>query len=239
MSLCCVYIRFDDPAQHAAGTCAEYVSVKANQLVKKPAGLSFRDSAALVMCGQTAHQMMFDCLKVSSGQKVLICGGAGAVGMCSIQMAKAAGAWVATTASARTKSFVEALGPDKIIDYTKNDWAEDPDLKNIDAVFDATGGEKDSFVRAKSILKSDGSYVAVGAMDAGFDPTAHPPLKFAAWKLIWPDASAVESVVKMVLEGKVKVAIEAEFPLTTEGARDAMAKVAGGKSMGKVVLKVA
>src|SRR5258708_12069709 len=77
-----------------AGAFAQYAAAPAAQLVKKPAGLSFTDAAASVMCGLTALVAVRDVARVSAGARVLINGASGGVGTMAVQIAKALGAEV-------------------------------------------------------------------------------------------------------------------------------------------------
>lgn len=225
-----------DDDKHIAGTFAEYIAIAASKVTKKPAELSHAKAAAIALVGTTAHQSLFSQLKVTAGQKVLILGGAGSVGIAGIQLAKGKSVWVATTCSPRTEEFVKSLNPDKTVNYRENDWSEDPELKGVDAVFDAIG-EKDGFARAKKILKPDGRFVSIASFDAGFDPTAHAPLAHAAFFCLANDP-AVQAELAALAAGDFKMPIEAEFSFTTQGVQDALAKQLEGKAIGKYVIKM-
>ena len=160
------------------GAFAEYIKVPLRMLSRKPSTITHKQAAAIALVGTTAHQALFDCLQVGKGSKVLILGGPTAVGSIAIQLAKDAGAWVATTASTRNLEYVSQFKPDLVVNYREEDWSKDrPELQEIDAVFDAVG-EKDAFARAVTngkVVKEGGSFVSIASPDAGVDPVAHQP----------------------------------------------------------------
>jgi len=231
--------KHDDEGEPVGGAWAQYAVVPSKKLSPVPKGLSLSQAAALPLVGLTALQTVRDCAKVKKGSKVLVLGASGAVGMLAVQLAKHEGAtFVATTCSTRNIDFVSTLGADKIIDYSKDDWAKDPELKGLDAVLDYVG-EKDVFPRAKTLLKDGGKFVSIADFDAGFDPAAHPPLSYAAFYCLRSDAKMQSELASLVVDGKLKLRMDEEFSFTTEGVRAMMKKSQGGKAVGKNVLSLA
>jgi NADPH:quinone reductase-like Zn-dependent oxidoreductase len=96
------------------GAAAEYVL--ATDSSPAPARIPLVDAAALPLVALTAYQALFEHAGLTSGQRILITGAGGAVGGYAVQLAKAAGAYVVATASARTAAQVEAHGADAVID---------------------------------------------------------------------------------------------------------------------------
>jgi NADPH:quinone reductase-like Zn-dependent oxidoreductase len=103
------------------GTYAEFVVVPEKSLAKKPANLSHEEAAAVPLAALTAWQALLNQGKLKAGQRVLIHAGAGGVGVMAIQIAKAFGAFVAATASARNQDLLRDLGGDQAIDYARED----------------------------------------------------------------------------------------------------------------------
>jgi NADPH:quinone reductase-like Zn-dependent oxidoreductase len=101
------------------GTYAEYVVVPEKSLAAKPKALSHEQAAAVPLTALTAWQAMVNQGRLKPGQRVLIHAGAGGVGIMAIQIAKAFGAYVAATASARNQDLLRELGADLAIDYTR------------------------------------------------------------------------------------------------------------------------
>eukprot|EP00164_Ancoracysta_twista_P001433 GFYU01001868.1.p1 GENE.GFYU01001868.1~~GFYU01001868.1.p1 ORF type:complete len:338 (+),score=130.50 GFYU01001868.1:134-1147(+) len=219
-----------------AGAFAEYIALPASKVSKTPKDLSSDKAAAVALVGTTAHDSLFKYGELSAGQKVLILGGAGAVGNLAVQLAKNKGAWVATTSSSRTEEFVSTLGADKVVNYTKEEWWNNADLKGVDLVFDAVG-EAASFDHAKAVLKTDGKYVSIANHDAGYDPKAHAPLTFASFICLSNSVAVQDELAKMIVEGSLKVQVENEYSFSLDGVKSVFKKQSEGKSIGKNVLK--
>lgn len=103
------------------GTYAQYVCTHESTLAPIPAGLSYQEAAAVPLAAMTAWQALEPSMPLQ-GKRVLVHAGAGGVGHFAIQIAKAQGAFVATTCSGRNTDFVSKLGADRAIDYTKERW---------------------------------------------------------------------------------------------------------------------
>jgi len=220
------------------GSCfAEYVLVRKSCASKKPAALSHKVAAAgATLASLTAYQGL-DRATVKSGSRILILGGSGAVGQMAIQLAKSRGAWVATTCSTRSVPFVSQFAPDRIIDYAKENWWELQDL-NVDAVFDTVGCDG-LVAKAKAILPADGALVSIATFDFGFDPNGHPPLRHAAAFVLANSTKMQDDIASLLVDGRIKVVVDSEFPFSQQGVTDIFAKIISGKSLGKNILNVA
>ncbi|MBT4711259.1 MAG: NAD(P)-dependent alcohol dehydrogenase, partial [Alphaproteobacteria bacterium] len=106
------------------GTYAEYTIIKASNIAKKPAELSFEDAAASVMSGLTALSAMDQVAKAGPGMHILINGASGGVGTFAVQFAKAAGAEVTGVCGTANVDLVRSLGADHVIDYTADDFTQ-------------------------------------------------------------------------------------------------------------------
>jgi len=217
------------------GCLAEYINIPLSKLSKIPEGLSFEQAAALALVGTTAYQILFDCAKITAASKVLILGGSSSVGSLAIQLAKFKGAWVATTCSARNVEYVQQFGPDLIINYATEKWEEVDWVRGVDAIID-TVGETDGFARSAGVVKADGAFVSISSPDAGYVPTAHPPLSYAAFHCLSNNPNVQDELASLVAHGTLKVVINKTFPFTAEGVHGALQAVAGGKSNGKNVV---
>jgi NADPH:quinone reductase len=125
------------------GSLAEFATVDADLLAKKPARLTMREAAALPLIFITAWEGLVDRAKVHAGQKVLIHGGAGGVGHVAIQLARAFGATVFATGSSASKAPIESLGA-AAIDYYASSVeayvAAHTGGVGFDIVYDTVGG---------------------------------------------------------------------------------------------------
>lgn len=145
-----------------SGSFAEYVIANSANSARKPETADFLQAAALPLAGASAIQALEEHIHLHGGQKILIHGGAGGIGTMAIQLAKALGAYVATTVRQDDIPFVIALGADTAIDYGRQKF-EDM-LSDYDAVFDTVGGETTN--RSFRILKKGGMLVSMlGAPD--------------------------------------------------------------------------
>lgn len=100
------------------GTAAEQISVPAPRVYRRPDAVSSADMAAIGLTGMTAHLGLFRDAKISSSETVVVIGGTGGVGSMVVQMAKAAGARVITTASTDRKAeAAKRIGADEVIRY--------------------------------------------------------------------------------------------------------------------------
>ncbi|WP_406361725.1 zinc-dependent alcohol dehydrogenase family protein [Streptomyces sp. NBC_01579] len=126
------------------GSLAEYAAVDARLLAHKPVSLSPREAAALPLTVITAWEGLVDRAQVKTGQRVLVHGGAGGIGHVAIQIARARGAEVFATGSARSLETIARLGATPI-DYTTTpveDYvARHTDGEGFDIIFDTVGGE--------------------------------------------------------------------------------------------------
>src|SRR5438874_606841 len=163
------------------GGLAEYCRLKAHQLVPIPDGVSFAQAAALPCAYGTARRMMFTNGHVAAGEEILVLGASGGVGVCAVQLAKAAGATVvAATRSEEKAARLRALGADHTINYADSDFVQQVyglygqpvrrglgSDRGVDVVVNYTGG--DSWSKSLRVLKVGGRLLTCGAT-AGYDP---------------------------------------------------------------------
>ncbi|MGB7979813.1 MAG: NAD(P)-dependent alcohol dehydrogenase [Candidatus Nanopelagicales bacterium] len=141
-----------------AGALAEYAAVDETLLAPIPDGLSFIEAAAVPTAALIALMNLLDQGRVRQGQRVLVNGAAGAVGVWAVQMATAFGAHV-TAVDAPTKlDLLRDLGAEQVIDYTHRDFTRMG--MRFDLVFDVVSRARFSEVRRT--LEPDGTYLLVG-----------------------------------------------------------------------------
>ena len=139
------------------GAFAEYVSAKS--VVKKPANVSFEQAATMGIAGSTALQGLRDNANVQPGDRVLINGASGGVGTLAIQIAKALGGHVTAVVGPRNVEQARALGADRVIDRTQQDFTKE--REQYDVVADVAGGYP--WRRIKRVLQPEGRLVIIGA----------------------------------------------------------------------------
>jgi NADPH:quinone reductase-like Zn-dependent oxidoreductase len=125
------------------GSLAQYAAVDAALLAPKPSNLSMREAAALPLIIITAWEGLVDRAKTQAGQKVLVHGGAGGVGHVAVQLARALGAELFATGSAKNAAYIKELGA-VWIDYateTVDDYvARYTGGRGFDVIYDTVGG---------------------------------------------------------------------------------------------------
>ena len=213
------------------GSYAEYLAVEADLVVTKPKTLSFTESAAVPLAAVTAWQALFSEGKLQAGQRVLIHNTSGGVGGFAVQLAKAAGAYVIGTASAKNEQYVKGLGVDEFINYQTEKFEDQVD--SVDLVFAAVGG--DNIVeRSLKVIKPGGHLIsALDELDHGL--AEEQQVKF---ERIWvqPNGQDLNEIRKLIDEGKVTVNLDSVFPLAE--AQQAHARSESKRAVGKIVLEV-
>jgi NADPH:quinone reductase-like Zn-dependent oxidoreductase len=139
------------------GAMAEYCIAQPSSVAQKPSRLTHAEAASVPIGALTAWQGLFDRAKLQAEEHVLVHGGAGAVGIFAIQLARFQGAHVTATASARNLAFVSALGAERIIDYQAIRFEEN--VREMDVVFDTVGAE--TLQRSWSVLKPGGRMITI------------------------------------------------------------------------------
>ena len=228
--------RHDEAGETIAGAFATHITISSKKLSLIPTGVTDEQAAAIALVGTTAWQALFDAGAVNAGTRLLVLGGSTAVGATAIQLAKAKGAWVATTASTRNLEFVQGWGADRVINYETEKW--DEVLTEVDAVLDATG-EQQGWSRAEKIIKAGGTFVSLANADVGYNPAGHPPLSFAAFFCLSNSRAVLDELLLRVGNGSLTIAIDEVFPFTEAGVKDLFRKNAEGKSKGKNLLRIA
>lgn len=142
----------------ARGAYAEYAAASEDKLAHKPANLTFEQAAVTAVSGITALQALTDVGHLQPGQRVLIIGASGGVGTYAVQLAKALGGVVTGVAGTRNQDLVRSLGADRVIDYTRDDFASGDD--RYDLILDIGG--RNSISRLRSVLTPEGTLVIVG-----------------------------------------------------------------------------
>lgn len=236
------------------GSFAEFATVNEKDAALKPKSLTHIEAASIPLVGLTSWQALLEIGKLQKGQKVLIHAGSGGVGTIAIQIAKYAGAYVATTVSERNIGLVKALGADQVIDYKKENY-EDV-LSEYDLVFDTLGGETQ--LKSFKILKNGGTLVTIAGM-----PTAEVGKEwgmniFLRWFLAFmnrkatsaarrkkitfkylfmrPDGRQLRELGELIDKGILKPEIDRVFPLSL--VKDALDYVESGRTVGKVVVAI-
>lgn len=209
---------------------AQFAIVNENSVLIKPKGLSFVEAASIGVTMGTAQSVLFTEGKLQKDQRVLIQGGAGAVGSAMIQMAKAVGAYVIATASGKGLELAENLGADEVIDYKSHDVAEL--IKNVDLVADTAGGEVQE--KLFKVIKPGGQLLSIVVPPSQqLASQHHIEAKFIASEI---SVKTLQNGIDLIEEGKFKPIVSKTFKL--EEAAAAQDFLSAGGVNGKVVLIV-
>ena len=161
------------------GAAAEYICVPASVLIKMPDAVSFEDAAAMPVAYGTALRMIETRGNVKAGEKMLVLGAGGGVGVASIQFAKARGAYVIGAASGAHKLQARSdIGADETLDTSNRDWRKELVSRHgkpafygqpggMDVIINYVGGP--TWVDSLKCLKNEGRILVCGA-SAGHDP---------------------------------------------------------------------
>jgi NADPH:quinone reductase-like Zn-dependent oxidoreductase len=224
----------------STGAFAEYVSAPEDQLVKKPANLTFEQAAAVGVSATTALQLLRDDAKVQPEQTVLINGASGGVGTFAVQIAKALGAEVTGVSSTKNVELVRSIGADHVVDYTREDFRAG--AVRYDVILDNVGDHSMADTRRaltpNGILISNGGGHAPGKLGRVIrNSLASMVVRQQARPSVKNQNRADLIALKELVEaGKVTPVIGGTYPLGRTA--EAIGHVATGHARGTLVIAV-
>lgn len=211
------------------GGYAEYAVTGAGDLALKPDGVSF-DEAASVPLGVLSAWSMVEAADPQPGQRILIHGGAGGVGLYVVQLVKARGAEVVATTSAANAQYVGSLGAAQVIDYTAQPFEQV--AGQVDAVLDTVGG--DVIDRSWQLLKSGGILITIAGMISAEQADKHG---VRALSVSRAPSSVLGDVAPLLASGKLRPQVGKVFPLAQ--AAEAHRFSEKGHGRGRILLAIA
>jgi NADPH:quinone reductase len=236
----------------AGGGYAEYCVAPEGQCMAVPAGTSLRDGAAIPEAAITVWANLFEPRRLFAGNFFLVQGGSSGIGTLAIQMARAFGGRVATTAGTDEKCrFCLSLGAEVAVNYRTQDWAAElaswSQPHGIDCILDMIGG--DYFAKHVSLLASGGRLVHI-AFSRGSQVTVDLRAIMLKRLLITGStlrprtvaeksslAEAVEQELwPLFISGQLRPVVDRTFPM--ERAADAHRLMESGQHTGKIVLEM-
>lgn len=216
---------------HSGGGYAEVVSLPADEIARKPEGLTMAQAASLPLVGQTALQALRDDLELRAGQHVLINGASGGLGTVAVQIARAMGARVTAVCSGRNAELVTRLGAHDVIDYQTQDPKA---LRDLDAIFDCFGTMPWSV--SKGCLTPKGRFCTAipraGAAARG--ALRRLGLHRAALVVVRSRRADLDELTRLVDAGELEPVLEATLPL--DQAAEGHRMIETRRTRGKIVL---
>ncbi len=245
---------WSSPTHRRPGSYAEFMCIAEDEAAKKPKNLSHDEAASIPLVGLTAYQCVVEKGRLARGQTLLVHAGSGGVGAFAIQLGKHLGAHVVTTCSGKNADFVRELGAERVVDYTKESFADV--LENVDVILDSMG--EAAFDGNLKVIRKGGRIsnitVDVPAQVARYG--AFFSLFTLAWTMIWMhlwpllkkgvhlrhvikrcDGRQLEIIASLVEAGVVRPVVERVFPL--EQVAEAHRVSETHRARGKLVLHVA
>jgi len=227
------------PGQHifgmndwfASGALAELCLTAAASIAPAPRTLSPTEAASVPIGALTAWQGLFEHGHLHPGDRVLVHGGAGAVGHFAVQIAHLHGAHVIATVSPEDFSFARQLGADEVIDYHTSRF-EEVVTEPVDIVFDTVGG--DSLLRSFALVKPGRFAVTIAAdKEASEDPRVTH-----AFFIVKPHQRQLMEIAALIDTGKLRTFVDSVLPFAKAAEAYSNHSVRDPKAHGKLVVSV-
>lgn len=223
------------------GGCAEYATVKASAVVRRPSTVTFEAAGATPVAGLTALQGLRTHCDVQPGERVLVNGAAGGVGTFAVQIAKALGAHVTAVCSTRNVEMVRALGADIVIDYTTDDFVAGG--ARFDVMIDNVGNR--SAADCLSVLEPNGRYAAISGPKTNrlLGPVPQIARKFLAFRrssqsfhqfTASPNEEDLAFLGELLATARVSPQVDRVIGL--DGVADGLAEIGTGHTRAKIVV---
>ncbi|CAL9173385.1 unnamed protein product [Musa hybrid cultivar] len=214
------------------GTYADYAILSEDELTLKPPSVTHVDASAIPFAALTAWRALKSTARITNGQRLLVLGGGGAVGLAAIQIAVAAGCSVSATCGSQSIERVLAFGAEQAIDYT----AEDIEIAikgQFDAVLD-TIGVPETERTGINLLKKGGHYMMLQAKTASLADKYGLVIGIPAattillkkqlqyryshgieywWTYMRADAEGLDEIRRLSEAGELKIPVEETFPI--------------------------
>lgn len=198
------------------GTYAEYLAINEQEaLAKVPQDLDLVPLGGLLLTAMTAWSALVTNGHVAAGQKVLIHGGAGGVGSNAIQLAKAAGASVITTAKTQQYPYLKALGADQVIDYQTEDFTQL--VSDVDLVVNLTGMQ--TLNASYQVVRPGGTLTSVNGV-----PSKQQAEKYGinvAYAMGDTSAAALTGILRRYLDQDLQVNVTKTYPFDLAAVKQA------------------
>jgi propanol-preferring alcohol dehydrogenase len=229
------------------GTYAEYMAVPALNLCPIPAEVPDLDAAVASDAIATSLHACREEARVGPGDRVLIVGAGGGVGIHGVQMAKLCGGWVLAADLTDAKlEMAKAMGADELIDVRRGDLAEQvlqaTDGRGVDAALDIVASSETLEAGLRSLAR-EGRLVIIGSRPPrvfGVDPTFRVDPQLMLYKMLEIHGSRnvnlaeIAQTLELMRQRRIKAVVTRTFPL--EGAEEAHELVRANGRVGRAAL---
>ncbi|WP_426502986.1 NAD(P)H-binding protein [Dactylosporangium sp. McL0621] len=213
----------------AGGAAAEYVAARVSVLAKAPDTIPLANAAAIPVAALTAWQALFEHAHITAGQRVLINGAGGGLGVFTVQLAKYAGAIVIATASSRSAAAVRSYGADQIIDYTRTPLADGLGAP-VDVVVNLAAITPEAATDLVTLLRPGGIIVSAATP---VQPPAEADVT-ALHMVTRNDAKQLGEIVELIDAGTLVVDVTESHPLADIALVHRMSET--GHTHGKIIM---
>lgn len=189
------------------GALAEYILARGTAIAPAPLTLSPTEAATVPISALTAWQGLFDRGHLHPGDRVLIHGAAGGVGLFAVQIAHMHGAHVIATAAPRNFDFLRRLGAAELIDSRGETPFEELVTSPVDIVFDTIGG--DNLVRSLPLIKPGRFAITI---TSDHEDSTDPRIK-ESFFIVEPNHRQLMEIAAMIDTAKLKTYVDAVVPL--------------------------
>jgi NADPH:quinone reductase-like Zn-dependent oxidoreductase len=221
-------------AEMRAGALGELVVVKAHKAIAKPKNVSF-SQAACFLVGIASLQSLRDLARVQKGDRILVNGAGGGMGLSTVQLAKRMGAHVTATCTGKAMEVVAGLGADVVVDYRKRDVTKEP--ARYAAILDFATAMP--FAKARAILDRNGVHVdpspTPGKLIGNFFANLFRAQK-AKSLMSGPVIADYSEVARLAEKKEWSMLVDRTFPLSE--VQEAYRHAESGGIVGKVVVEV-
>jgi len=220
---------------YTTGTYSEYFKVSEKNVILLPESMPFEDSASIAVTGVTAYQSLLMHGGIQEGMKVLVNGASGGLGIMAVQIAKILGAEVTGVCSGINVDFVQSLGADSVVDYTKKSILDDEN--QYDIIIDSAGNL--NLKNSKKLLTKRGILIKVNISIVTFGDLiitsifSSKKVKLVVMKVIKEDFHWVRDQIAL---GNLKVFIDKIFDL--KDCKEAHEYSETLRAKGKILLRV-
>jgi len=222
----------------AFGANAEYVTIPEDPaegvLVKKPANISFEEAACVPFGGLDALHFLKKA-NIKAGDKILINGAGGSIGTFAVQLARIFGAQVTAVDSASKLDMLSALGAERVIDYTREDFTKSGET--YDVIFDVVG--KSSYSGSLKALRGNGKFVIANPRISHMVRGPLTSMTGDKKVVVTPASQARDDLIflrDLIEAGKLRAIIDRRYPL--DQIVDAHRYVETGQKAGNLVITV-